>query len=215
MSARSRINWRSVPSSSSGCPWAAQRHRYTASHPAKVERLVIVDIGPDIARRAAERVSDRRRGAEEFASVEDAMAYLRQQAVFMSPAAEGAASSSRTRREEAAEPATWKYDKFLRDQRRQGGSRPSTCGRPSGRSRSTLIVRGSESDVFSPETAKRMPSSCPSAASSRFPAPDLVPPTRPGRSEQAVRGFWGLSATCPEGLAMRRPGYVLETGTIV
>jgi len=131
--------------------------RYTGLHPGKVEKLVIVDIGPDIAPRGAERV--RRMAAEapeEFATLDEAVAYLRRYATLTSPVAEAAL---RYRVEHGMKKLsdgryTWKYDMFLRAQRRQG-SPPSADLWPVVPQIKvpTLILRGSASDVFAPETA--------------------------------------------------------------
>ena len=170
--------------------------RYTSGHPGKVERLVIVDIGPDIAPQGAERV--RRTAAEapeEFAGVDDALAYVRQQAVFLSPAAE-AALRHRVEHGVKKLPSgryTWKYDKFLRDQRRQGGAPPVDLW-PAVRqiTAPTLIVRGAESDVFSPETAKRMHELIPESRLVEIPgAGHSVPADAPEAFERAVREFLG------------------------
>ena len=171
--------------------------RYTGSHPGKVERLVIVDIGPDIAPQGAERV--RRTAAEapeDFASVDDAVAYLRQQAVFMSPASERAL---RDRVAHGVKPLpggryTWKYDKFLRDQRRQGAAPPvDLWPAVSQITAPTLIVRGAESDVFSPETAKRMHELIPESRLVEIPgAGHSVPADAPEAFERAVREFLGV-----------------------
>src|SRR5262249_35906910 len=50
----------------------------TAAHPAKAEKLVIVDIGPDIDPRGAARIARMAGEApEDFGSVDEAVAYLR------------------------------------------------------------------------------------------------------------------------------------------
>jgi len=170
--------------------------RYSARHPGKVEKLVIVDIGPDIAPQGAERV--RRMAAEapeEFASLEEAVAYLRKYATLTSPAAEAAL---RYRVEHGMKKLStgryaWKYDKFLRDQRRQGGA-PLVDLWPAVRQikAPTLIVRGSESDVFSPETAKRMHELIPGSRLVEIPgAGHSVPADAPEAFERAVRNFLG------------------------
>lgn len=168
--------------------------RYTSGHPGTVERLVIVDIGPDIAPQGAERV--RRTAAEapeEFASVDAAAAYLRQQAVFMTPAAEAAL---RHRVEHGVKRLgdgryTWKYDKALRDQRRAGTAPQVDLWPAVGQIKApTLIVRGSESDVFAPETAKRMQALIPESRLVEIPgAGHSVPADAPEAFARAVRDF--------------------------
>jgi len=133
---------------------------YTGIHPGKVEKLVIVDIGPDIDPRGAERV--RRMAAEapeEFASIDEAVAYLQKYATHTSDASE-AALRHRVEHGLKRLPSgkyTWKYDKFLRDQRRKGTTPQADLWPVVRRIKvPTLILRGSESDIFSPETARRM-----------------------------------------------------------
>ena len=52
---------------------------------------------------------------------------------------------------------TWKYDKVLRDQtRREARDIPNLWPDLARITRPTLVVRGAESDVLTPEIAKRM-----------------------------------------------------------
>jgi esterase len=168
--------------------------RYTGLHPGNVDKLVIVDIGPDIDPQGAERV--RRMAAEapeEFASIDEAVAYLRRYAILTSPSAEGAL---RYRVEHGVKELpngqyTWKYDKFLRDQRRQGRVPPADLW-PVVRQITvpTLILRGSDSDVFSPETAKRMHELIPGSRLIEIAgAGHSIPADAPQAFERAVREF--------------------------
>ncbi|MBI3329163.1 MAG: alpha/beta hydrolase [Nitrospinae bacterium] len=169
---------------------------YTGIHPGKVEKLVIVDIGPDIDPRGAERV--RRTAAEapeEFASIDEAMAYLRRYAARTSAAAEAA---MRHRVEHGVKRLphgkyTWKYDKFLRDQRRQGGTPQADLWPVVRRIKvPTLILRGSESDVFSPDTARRMHELIPGSRLVEIPgAGHSIPADAPEAFERTVREFLG------------------------
>jgi pimeloyl-ACP methyl ester carboxylesterase len=169
---------------------------HTARHPATVEKLVIVDIGPDIAPQGAERV--RRMAAEapeEFTSPEEAIAYLRRYATLPSAAAE---SALRHRVEHGLRKLPdgrygWKYDRFLRDQRRQGRTPPADLW-PAVRQikAPTLILRGAESDVFAPETAKRMHELIPGSRLVEIPgAGHSIPADAPEAFERAVREFLG------------------------
>jgi pimeloyl-ACP methyl ester carboxylesterase len=169
---------------------------FTAAHPAMVERLVIVDIGPDIDPRGAERVSRMAAEApEDFGSVEEAVAYLRRFATLTSAAA---AAALRYRVEHGVKEMpggryTWKYDRFLRDQRRRGATPPVDLWPAVRRiTAPTLIVRGSESDVFAPETAKRMLELIPGSQLVEIPgAGHSVPAEAPEAFERAVRHFLG------------------------
>src|SRR5215813_3546081 len=62
---------------------------FTAAQPAKVEKLVIVDIGPDIDPRGASRVARMAGEApEDFGSIEEVVVYLRRHVTLKSTAAE-------------------------------------------------------------------------------------------------------------------------------
>ena len=170
--------------------------RFTSLHPGKVEKLVVVDIGPDIDPRGAERVRQTAANApEDFASIDDAIEYLRRANPTMSPASEAAL---RSRVEHGVNQLpngryTWKYDKALRDQRRAGAQPPIDLW-PAVRQikAPTLIVRGGASDVFSPDTAKRMLEMIPGSRFVEIPgAGHSVPAEAPVEFERAVREFLG------------------------
>ncbi|HMB36256.1 MAG TPA: alpha/beta hydrolase [Methylomirabilota bacterium] len=169
----------------------------TATHPAKVEKLVIVDIGPDIDPRGAARIARMAGEApEDFGSIDEAVAYLRPHVTLKSAAAEAAL---RHRVEHGVKKLpdgryTWKYDRFLRDQRRQGTVPPVDLWPAVGKiTAPTLIVRGSESDVFSPDTAKRMLELIPGSQLVEIPgAGHSVPAEAPEAFERAVRQFLGV-----------------------
>lgn len=167
---------------------------FTARNPERVEKFVIVDIGPDIDPRGAERV--RRMAAEapeDFATADEAVAYLRRYATVTSAAAE---ASLRYRVEHGLKRRpdgryTWRYDRFLRDQRRKSGAAPVNLW-PAVQSITapTLIVRGAESDVFAPETAKRMLELIPGSRLVEIPgAGHSVPAEAPEAFARAVREF--------------------------
>ena len=86
----------------------------------------------------------------------------------------------------------WKYDKALRDMMRQGGRRETidlwepprriTCP--------TLLVRGAESDILSPEIAKRMIDALPDGRLVEIPgAGHTVPGDQPEAFAAAVGAF--------------------------
>src|SRR5262249_39582148 len=95
----------------------------TAAHPATVEKLVIADIWPGSDPRGAASIA-RMAGdaAEDFGSVDEAVAYLRPHVTVASSAGE-AALRHRVEHGVKKLPSgryTWKSDGFLRDQRRRG-----------------------------------------------------------------------------------------------
>jgi esterase len=131
---------------------------YAGTHPGRVERLVVVDIGPDIAPAGRARVSALMAGSpERFASVEEAMAYVR----AANP--RYAESLLRERVTHGLRPLSdgrfaWKYDRALRDAMRTGQPRPQRDLWPlwAAIDCPTLVVRGAETDILGADTAKRM-----------------------------------------------------------
>jgi esterase len=164
---------------------------FAAVHPGKVEKLVIVDIGPDIDPSGAERV--RRMAAEapeEFARSDDAVAYLK----GYYPHASEAMLRHRVEHGLRRLPNgmyTWKYDKALRDQRRQGATPTVDLWPVVRRIRvPTLIMRGSESDIFTVETAQRMHALIPGSQFVEIQgAGHAIPTDAPEAFEKAIREF--------------------------
>ena len=130
---------------------------YTASHPGRVERLVLVDIGPEIAPEGLARIRTTVSNVpEELASTAEAYQVLRAAAPRYSEALLRHRLQHSFNRLPNGK-LTWKYDKVLRDQTRRGARNLPNLWPDLARITSpTLIVRGSESDVLSPEIAKRM-----------------------------------------------------------
>src|SRR5262245_22574471 len=165
---------------------------YAGSHADRLERLVIVDIGPDIHPEGLERVRAMMAGApERLESEAQAVDYIRR----ANPRYDDAELRHRVvhglkRAPDGA--LTWKYDKALRDMMRSGGRRDTidlwaaldrvTCP--------TLIVRGSASDILSPDIAKRMLEALPDGRLVEIEgAGHTVPGDKPEAFAQAVRAF--------------------------
>ena len=165
---------------------------YAGDHAARLERLVIVDIGPEIAPAGMARVRGSMADApERFATQDEAFAYVR---------AGNPLYTERLLRHRVAHGLrplpdggfTWKYSKGLRDMMRAGGRRDTidlwaslpriSCP--------TLLVRGSESDIFTPEIAKRMLAALPDGHYVEVPGSGhTVPGDQPEAFAQAVRTF--------------------------
>jgi esterase len=161
-------------------------------HPERVERLVIVDIGPDIAPEGMERVRGMVGGApERFATEDEALGYVRRanprynEAELHRRVAHGL-----TRLADGG--LAWKYDKAIREAMRLGIRREAmnlweplaciTC--PS------LLVRGAESDILSPEIAERMLANLPDGRLVEIAgAGHSVPGDHPEAFAAAVRSF--------------------------
>ncbi|HYB44413.1 MAG TPA: alpha/beta hydrolase, partial [Candidatus Methylomirabilis sp.] len=131
---------------------------YAGAHPERVERLVIVDIGPDIHPTGLERVRAMIAGApERIESEEEALELVRR----ANPRYDEIELRQRVvhgLRRGADGALTWKYDRALRDMMRGGGRRDIVDLWPplGGITCPTLVVRGAESDILSPEIGKRM-----------------------------------------------------------
>ena len=124
---------------------------------ARVERLMIIDIGPDIAPAGVFRVATlMAKSPELFPSLEHALAFHR----ITNPLFSEAMLLHRVRH--GTKPVegglTWKYDRGLRDAVRSGSWRDPIDLWPLWRAIACpiLVVRGGDSDVLSVEIAKRM-----------------------------------------------------------
>ena len=161
-------------------------------HPSVVDRMVIVDIGPEIAPAGGARVGQRMATSpEHFETLEAVVTHMRANAPLYSEAL------LRQRAEHAVRPLpgggfTWKYDRGLRDAIRQGRLRlPAdlwdqwraiTCP--------TLLVRGALSDVLPEEMAKRMAEELPSAQLVVVPgAGHTVPGDQPALFQSLLQEF--------------------------
>ena len=165
---------------------------YAGRYPAQVERLVVVDIGPEIAPAGRARVGTLMATApERFASIEDVITHMRANAPRYTDA------MLRHRAQHAVRPLpgggfTWKYDRALRDAIRQGRLRVPADLWPQWRAIAcpTLLVRGAESDVLSDETAKRMIDALPAARLVVVPdAGHTVPGDQPAAFQALLREF--------------------------
>ena len=162
------------------------------SHAARIERLCIVDIGPEIHLPGMERIRQMMSGApERIESEEQAVEFVRR----ANPRMAEAGLRDRVRhglRPLAGGGFEWKYDKALRDMMRQGGRRDTIdLWEPLRRiTAPTLLVRGAESDVLSAEVAKRMIDALPDGRLVEIPgASHTVPADQPEAFARAVRAF--------------------------
>jgi pimeloyl-ACP methyl ester carboxylesterase len=165
---------------------------FAGRHPDRVERLVVVDIGPEIAPAGRARVGTLMATApERFESLEDVVTHLRTNApLYTEP-------MLRHRAQHAVRPLpggglTWKYDRALREAIRQGRMRvpadlwPQWCAIAC----PTLVVRGATSDVLSEETSKRMAEELPVARLVVVPgAGHTVPGDQPAAFQTLLREF--------------------------
>lgn len=165
---------------------------FAARYPAAVERLVVVDIGPELAPAGVGRVGMLMAGSpERFASLEEALAYAR----ASNPRYEEAAL--RHRISHAVRPLpdggyAWKYDRAIRDAVRTGRWRDGVDLWPLWKTVAcpTLLVRGADSDILSADIAGRMLASQPRARLVEVAgAGHTVPGDRPAEFLAALREF--------------------------
>jgi esterase len=165
--------------------------KYGADHAARLERLVIVDIGPDIALAGLQRVRDMMsQSPERIESEEWAFEYLRRASPLQDPGLLRARIHHGLKRLPDGG-LTWKYAKGLRDMMRQGRRDAVDLWEPLARIPCpTLIVRGAESDILSPEVAKKMAERLPDGRVVEIArAGHTVPADRPDEFVSQLRAF--------------------------
>lgn len=131
---------------------------YAGTYPDRVERTVLNDIGPEIDPRGGQRIADTTRDAvTTFENMEEVIAWHCEQRVGFCSLSDG---DQRTVAGHAvkARPGggyTWKMDPAVRTDPRRPDPETSwklALNIPG----PVLLVRGGDSDLLSPETAKRM-----------------------------------------------------------
>lgn len=166
-------------------------YHYAGTCPAGLERLVIVDIGPDIIASGSQRIRSGVAAPDSFASTEEAIAAARK----ANARADEQELRDRVRqnlmlREDGH--WTFRYDAALRNPETPLPRPTSEAGWASVANINvpTLIVRGALSDILSIETANRMAQVIPGARLVEVPeAGHSIPLDNPGGFIAAVRTF--------------------------
>jgi pimeloyl-ACP methyl ester carboxylesterase len=138
---------------------------FAAKYPNRVRKLVIVDIGPTIDPSGNTRIKEEIDAMPEtFDSFEAVVEYTSKQNRYASDAV------LRRRLRYATKELPngnigWRYDVAIREQRRQGTGAPPVDLWPALPKIAcpTLIVRGKETDLLSPEVAQKMVEAMPNA----------------------------------------------------
>jgi pimeloyl-ACP methyl ester carboxylesterase len=133
-------------------------YAYAAAHPDAVERLVIVDIGPEIGKSGLERIRTAVQATSDvFNDPEEAVALMRA-GNARAPEAELRHRCLNNLLQRPDGTWTWRYDPVLRDPARGlPQADPETGWRQLAQIECpTLLVRGEESDVLDREVAERM-----------------------------------------------------------
>ncbi len=165
---------------------------FGGKYPEKLEKLVVVDVGPTLDRRGSQRIAEEIRSVpEEFDSFDAAFQYLNRQNRF-------AAEPVMRRRVRYAVKELpngkvgWKYDRLIREQRRSNTVPPAVDLWPSLPEIScpALIVRGAETDLLPTDVAQQMLTTLPNARLVEVPrAGHMVFEDNPTDFIAAVRDF--------------------------
>lgn len=131
---------------------------FAGQYPERLERLCIVDIGPRIEPAGGNRITEELRNLPpQFDNFEDALAHVQTGNRFASEAVMRRRLGGQTY-ETSDGKIGWKFDPAIREQRINGTAAPAadlwpaleriTCP--------TLVVRGTETDLLTEETARQM-----------------------------------------------------------
>ena len=124
----------------------------------KLQKLVIVDIGPDLDPKGSGRITQELKDVpEEFDSFEDVVAYMSKQNRFC-PEPVLRRRLTYATKELPNGKFGWRYDLQIREQRRNstGSPQPDLWVELHKIKCPVLIVRGSETDTLALETAEKM-----------------------------------------------------------
>lgn len=131
---------------------------FAGQYPQRLERLCIVDIGPRIEPAGGNRITGELRDLPpEFDAFEDALAHVQTGNRFASERVMRRRLSGQTRQLPDGK-IGWKFDPAIREQRINGTAAPSVDLWPALERIAcpTLVVRGTETDLLTTETARQM-----------------------------------------------------------
>ncbi len=167
---------------------------YAGTRPAELAKLVIVDIGPEVATAGGARIRSGVQAKDIFDTQEDAVAQMRK-GNGRAPDSELRHRAIHNLKPTADGKFTWKYDAVLRSPDR-GLPRPDAEGAWAtvrNIAVPTLLIRGAESDVLSPEVAARMLEEIPDCTLVTVnDSGHSVPLDNPAGFREAVRDFLGV-----------------------
>ncbi len=167
---------------------------FGGENPQMLEKLVVVDVGPTLDPRGSQRISQEIQNVpEEFDSFEAVLEYQNRQNRFASEAVMRRRLRYATK-ELPNGKTGWKYDLLIREQRRNGTVPPSEDLWPSlpNIQCPTLILRGAESDILSPEVAQQMLTTLPNCKMVEIQqAGHMVFEDQPTDFIAALKGFLG------------------------
>lgn len=165
---------------------------YASRHPEKLQKLVVVDVGPEMDPKGSQRITQEIiHVPEEFDSFEAVLEYMGKQNRFASDAVLRRRFQYATK-ELPNGKIGWRYDLEIRESRRRGGSAPQvdlwpalpkiTCP--------TLVIRGLETDVLASDVAHKMINELPQGQMIEVPrAGHMVFEDNPQDTISAMRSF--------------------------
>ena len=168
---------------------------YTSQYPDAVERLIILDIGPEVEATGRERIQTQTGTApEEFDSIEDVYELMRSQDP-VPPDDMLRHRATYAVRQLSNGRWTWNYDKVLRTPavRDADPTVPDLWEALSKITCPTLVIRGEASDILSPTIAARMLDVLPNGQLAEVPrAGHRVPLDNASGFEEVMRSFLGI-----------------------
>lgn len=166
---------------------------YAGGQPKELSKLVIVDIGPEVAAAGGARIRSGVQAKDVFDTQDEAFDQMRK-GNGRAPDSELRHRAINNLKPTADGKWTWKYDAMLRDPNR-GLPRPdaeATWALVRNINVPTLLVRGAESDVLSPEVAARMLEEIPGCTLVTVQeSGHSVPLDNPAGFRESVRDFLG------------------------
>jgi esterase len=168
-------------------------YSFAATYPAKVQRLIVVDVGPDIQAEGRRHIREFLEGTETFESFDWLVERVRR---FNPRRPEAQIRGSLINNLKQMEDGrwTWKHDRRRGIRRDRGGEMNEAAWADLARVKApTLIVRGAESNMLSVQTAMKMQHTLADSRCVEVPrAGHLVQGDNPVAFERVVREFLGV-----------------------
>ena len=168
-------------------------YSFAAEHPEKVERLIVVDVGPDVKAEGQAYIREFLEGTETFESFDWLVERVKR---FNPRRPENQIRGSLLNNLKQLEDGTWtwKHDRRRGIRRDRGGEMNEAAWAALAAVQApTLVVRGAESYILSEQTANKMLAAVPNSQLVEVPnAGHLVQGDNPVGFEKVVRAFLGL-----------------------
>lgn len=168
-------------------------YSFAAEHPEKVERLIVVDVGPDVKAEGQAYIREFLEGTETFESFDWLVERVKR---FNPRRPENQIRGSLLNNLKQLDDGTWtwKHDRRRGIRRDRGGEMNEAAWAALAAVQApTLVVRGAESYILSEQTANKMLATVPNSQLVEVPnAGHLVQGDNPVGFEKVVRAFLGI-----------------------